>query len=88
MLSFIMCSTGNRNRTASQGLAGLVDYAERGRSQSHQPHPLFDPAFYLQIYQDVAAAGIDPYIHFVAHGAAEGRTPGFIAHAVIELGET
>ena len=76
----------NRNRTASQGLAGLVDYAERGRSQSHQPHPLFDPAFYLQIYQDVAAAGIDPYIHFVAHGAAEGRTPGFIAHAVIELG--
>lgn len=75
-----------RNRTASRGLAGLVDYAERVQRQSPQPHPLFDPAFYLQIYQDVAVAGVDPYQHFVAYGAAEGRTPGFIAHALIDLG--
>lgn len=74
------------NKTASRTVAGLVDYAERGRSRSHQPHPLFDPNFYLQIYQDVAAAGIDPYVHFVAWGAAEGRIPGFMAHTVIEMG--
>lgn len=33
----------------------------------------FDAAFYLQTYPDVAAAGGDPYRHFVEYGAAEGR---------------
>jgi len=36
---------------------------------------LFDAAYYLSRYQDVAAAGADPALHYVAHGAAEGRDP-------------
>ncbi len=38
--------------------------------------PLFDPAFYLARYPDVAAARIDPVVHYMRFGAAEGRDPG------------
>ncbi len=47
-----------------------VDAAEL-RSSS-----LFDAAFYLALYPDVAASGIDPAIHYLATGASEGRNPG------------
>lgn len=36
---------------------------------------LFDPAWYVGRYPDVASAGSDPLIHFIRHGAAEGRSP-------------
>jgi len=36
---------------------------------------LFDPAWYLTTYPDVAAAGVDPVVHFVADGVLEGRSP-------------
>lgn len=38
---------------------------------------LFDPAWYLRAYPDVAAHGIDPATHFVAQGWVEGRRPNF-----------
>jgi hypothetical protein len=38
--------------------------------------PLFDAAWYLRTYPDVAAAGADPVEHYLAFGAAEGRDPG------------
>ncbi len=37
--------------------------------------PLFDSAYYLSNNPDVAAAGVDPYQHFMAHGWSEGRNP-------------
>jgi glycosyltransferase involved in cell wall biosynthesis/GT2 family glycosyltransferase len=36
---------------------------------------LFDRAFYLAENGDVARNGIDPVLHFLRHGAAEGRDP-------------
>ncbi|WP_428392880.1 hypothetical protein [Lichenicoccus sp.] len=39
------------------------------------PASLFDRAFYLDRYADVAAAGIDPLQHFLAFGLHENRTP-------------
>jgi hypothetical protein len=47
----------------------------RGAYQGRQPHPLFDPAFYLRKYPDVAAAGVNPLCHYLKHGAAEMRQP-------------
>lgn len=38
--------------------------------------PLFDPAWYLEAYPDVAAAGNDPVDHFLRFGAMELRNPG------------
>jgi hypothetical protein len=37
---------------------------------------LFDAAWYLVTYPDVAAAGVNPLEHYLRHGAAEGRDPG------------
>lgn len=37
---------------------------------------LFDTAWYLAQYRDVAATGIDPVVHYLAYGANEGRDPG------------
>ncbi|MCL6699249.1 hypothetical protein LZ496_10710 [Sphingomonas sp. NSE70-1] len=35
---------------------------------------IFDPESYLALHPDVAASGVDPLIHFLTHGLAEGRT--------------
>ena len=37
--------------------------------------PLFSEAYYLQQNPDVAAAGVDPYQHFMASGFREARSP-------------
>jgi hypothetical protein len=37
---------------------------------------LFDPAWYLERYPDVADAGFDALDHYVGHGGAEGRKAG------------
>ena len=36
---------------------------------------LFDSAWYLKQHVDIAAAGINPLIHYIRHGACEGRDP-------------
>lgn len=35
----------------------------------------FNPKQYLKKYPDVAAAGIDPYLHYISQGVYEGRLP-------------
>jgi hypothetical protein len=36
---------------------------------------VFDAGFYLIKYPDVAATRVDPFRHYIEHGAAEGRKP-------------
>jgi hypothetical protein len=47
---------------------------------------LFDEAWYIAQNPDVARSGINPLIHYVQHGAAEGRVPfpGFNAARYVE----
>jgi glycosyltransferase involved in cell wall biosynthesis/SAM-dependent methyltransferase len=40
-----------------------------------KPHPLFDPAWYLQENPDVVKSGIEPLQHYVNSGWREGRSP-------------
>lgn len=35
----------------------------------------FSAEYYLERYEDVAGAGIDPIVHYLDYGAAEGRNP-------------
>ena len=37
--------------------------------------PFIDPAGYVAMYPDVAAAGFDAVLHYVRHGEGEGRQP-------------
>lgn len=48
-----------------------------GRQQpgSVAAHPHFEPTWYLRTNDDVAASRVDPLVHFVLHGQAEGRSP-------------
>jgi glycosyltransferase involved in cell wall biosynthesis len=59
-------------------LAGKV--SSRGQSRRAlallRSSDLFDAAWYLRQYPDVAAAGEDPVDHYFHHGAREGRDPG------------
>ena len=41
--------------------------------ETHSGKDLFDADFYLAQYPDVAAAGINPYEHFINYGRKEGR---------------
>ena len=40
-----------------------------------RPDPLFDAQYYLAHNPDVAAAGVDPYQHYLIYGWKEGRDP-------------
>src|ERR1700730_11988040 len=42
---------------------------------SFRRRKVFDAAFYLRKYPDVAAAKAHPWLHYLKHGAAEGRKP-------------
>jgi len=42
---------------------------------THALDPLFDSSFYLAHNPDVAAAGVDPYQHYLTYGWHEGRNP-------------
>lgn len=39
---------------------------------------LFDSAYYLAQNPDIKAAGADPVLHYLQHGAAEGREPSLL----------
>jgi len=52
----------------------LADFV--ARCTGARPLPAsFDAAWYLRENTDVAAAGRNPFAHYVVYGAAEGRTP-------------
>jgi hypothetical protein len=60
-------------------------YLKRGAAAGFSPNRLFDAAAYLALYPDVAAAQMDPFLHFVAFGISEGRRnrvpESYLAHA-------
>ena len=49
--------------------------------------PLFSSAYYLANNPDVAAAGVDPYQHFMFHGGSEGRNPDPLFDAAYYLSQ-
>ena len=59
-------------RTAVRRSPGLSDFLVK---RAWRRHPLFDPNFYLQRNADVREAGLNPWLHYLRHGAAEDRKP-------------
>lgn len=49
--------------------------------------PLFSIAYYLANNPDVAAAGVDPYQHFMFYGGREGRSPDPLFDAAYYLSQ-
>ena len=57
------------------GTPALAHYLLHRQSGTVSPVVWFDVRWYLAENPDVAAAGVDPYEHYLAYGAAEARTP-------------
>lgn len=53
--------------------APIIAYIGAKNRAELSPHPLFSPEYYLRMNPDVEAAGIEPFLHFVANGEAENR---------------
>jgi hypothetical protein len=58
----------------------LEHYMASGWREGRDPAPWFSTADYLESNPDVAAAGLNPFYHYVQHGRAEGR-PAVAAEA-------
>ncbi|WP_245442471.1 hypothetical protein [Methylobacterium terrae] len=50
-------------------------YEQYGWREGRDPNAFFDTKGYLDAYQDVKAAGIDPLMHYDQYGWKEGRDP-------------
>ena len=65
--------------TYAQGLPGRLDpamhYAVIGELLGRSPSQKFDPAFYLELYPDVADHAMSPLCHYIQSGRGEGRRP-------------
>ena len=52
---------------------------KKEKSEKSDPNAIlqhyFDEDYYLSINKDVKAEGLDPFEHYIAHGAKEGRDP-------------
>ena len=57
------------------GTLALAHFLHHRTSGTVSPIPEFDAAHYLRRYPDVAAAGMDPFEHYLVSGAAEDREP-------------
>ena len=53
----------------------LAHFLQHRRGGEVSPIPEFDAAHYLRRYPDVAAAGMDPFEHYLVRGADEDREP-------------
>lgn len=47
----------------------------RAENSCFDPHPAFDMKFYRKQNPDVVAIGINPLLHYITYGKAEGRSP-------------
>lgn len=60
-----------RDRLARRNPA--LHYLKKGGFEGLDPGPDFDSDWYLQQYPDVQAIGVNPLLHYLLHGAEEGR---------------
>jgi glycosyltransferase involved in cell wall biosynthesis len=60
---------------AQLSAAVLHHYLEVGTPAGIDPSPKFNLTWYIENNADVAAAGVNPFVHFLHHGRAEGRLP-------------
>jgi GT2 family glycosyltransferase len=56
-------------------LLSLAPYVSVLTSPVSRPWSLFDAEYYRRSYPDVAAAGVNPFLHFLITGGFEGRNP-------------
>jgi hypothetical protein len=64
----------------SDDRAAISAYVGQGADPAAQANALFDQAWYLAAYPEVAAAGVSPLVHYLLWGAARGMSPHPLVH--------
>jgi hypothetical protein len=64
-----------RQAGLAEGVDPVEHYLTVGSAQGLSPHPLFDPAFYLGRYPELADLEDDLLLHFLDQGGQEWRWP-------------
>jgi lipopolysaccharide biosynthesis protein/SAM-dependent methyltransferase len=77
---------GSFDAPRSLALSSL-DVAVGSVEAANESNEAVDPTWYLSVYADVAAAGVDPKEHYRVHGRADGRLPNPMAllHSLIDV---
>ena len=70
------------------GVQLLDHYLQAGGVEGRSPGPDFDGGQYLRQYPDVASAKLNPLVHYLLCGKAEGRFVGIPNHLSSLLSET
>lgn len=52
-----------------------LHFIKFGAMELRDPAPWFDTQFYVQANPDVNEEAINPFVHYILHGSAEGRQP-------------
>jgi glycosyltransferase involved in cell wall biosynthesis len=78
----------NWYQTRYPGVEGdpLDHYLTRGWVDGWSPGPHFDGVWYLATYPDVANAGVNPLVHYLRFGVAEGRLKRALAVGQLQSG--
>ncbi|PZF78617.1 hypothetical protein DK847_02080 [Aestuariivirga litoralis] len=58
---------------AASGLSPEAHFCAIGWRQRRDPAPWFSVSLYLDTYQDIARAGVNPFYHYLLSGRDEGR---------------
>ncbi|WP_331295675.1 glycosyltransferase family 2 protein [Methylobacterium hispanicum] len=66
----------------------VIDYLQHGWLAGRDPAPWFSTSAYLAMYQDVADSKINPFVHYILYGKAEGRETSLIEDAGFKLVDT
>lgn len=72
-VAFYLAQLGPKSDSQSDEFDPIVDYLSDGWRQTRDPHPEFSTSYYLATNPDVAASGINPFVHYVRSGRLEGR---------------
>lgn len=56
-----------------RGTEAIAHYLLSGAAEARDPGPTFSTSWYLAAYPDVAAAGLNPLVHYILDGRAEDR---------------
>jgi SAM-dependent methyltransferase len=66
-----------RGNPADGAVSQVEDFPNTPRDAEERKllRTLFDPSFYLDRNRDILESGMEPFLHFMEHGAFEGRSP-------------
>lgn len=70
-----------------EGLSDILHYICHGVELKLDPNSDFCTEYYIRKYPDIFSCGINPFIHYLTSGKAEGRSSKFDAQSYIHSGK-